>query len=318
MIRISLIIPFYGVEKYIRKCLDSVFDQDLPESEFEVICVNDCSPDKSEEIVLEFQEKHSNLHLICHDVNQRLGAARNTGLRAARGEYVWFIDSDDYIEKNCLQTVLAYCEADSLDILHWAIQDNHGNWMLRLDESVVQTGIDDLLDGSKDMTYPWNRVYRRGFLVENNLWFNDYWGGDVIHTIQALNVAGRVKNVPVCFYYYRVDNPTSDMHSPVSAKKTISFSYILARALDDTIHSLDPKLSFFLEECVDWRINQSFKPVVKMDGDERRVFYETMSSMKELRRFVLGRADFKVKLVLSCPFVSFVLHRFYHVYSLLR
>ena len=318
MIRISLIIPFFGVERYIRECLESVFQQDLPETEYEVICVNDCSPDKSEEIVLEFQREHANLHLIRHDVNKRLGAARNSGLRMAQGEYVWFIDSDDFIKSECLKDILSYCEKERLEILHWSIQDNQGNWKLKLEDSTVQTGVDDLLNGSRDMTYPWNRVYKRVFLIDNNLWFNDYWGGDVIHTIQALNVAKKVKNVSTCFYFYRIDNLTSDMHSPISANKIISFSFILARALDETIDTLNPALSSFLQECVDWRINQSFKPIVKLNGDERRVFYQTMSSKEDLKSFVLERSDFKVKLVLLLPFVSYILNLFYRTVVLMR
>lgn len=318
MIRISLIIPFYGVEKYIQACLESVFCQNVPETEYEVICVNDCSLDKSEEIVLEYKKRHSNLHLIRHEVNKRLGAARNTGLRYAKGEYVWFIDSDDYIKKNCLREVLTYCTEDNLEILHWAIQDNSGDWILRLQESPVQTGINDLLNGSRDMTFPWNRVYKRRFLMDNNLWFNDYWGGDVIHTIQALNVAKLVKNVPHCYYFYRVDNPTSDMHSPVSAKKTISFSYVLAQVLDNSIDSLDSSLSPLMHECVEWRINQSFKPIVKLDRHERTVFYRSMASMQELRRFVMGHADFRVNLLLRFPFVSTVLHLGYRILQRLK
>ena len=86
MKRLSIIMPFYGVERYIRQCLESVYQQDIPESEFEVICVNDCTPDHSEEIVLEFQQRHNNLVLIRHEVNKKLGAARNTGLKAASGK----------------------------------------------------------------------------------------------------------------------------------------------------------------------------------------------------------------------------------------
>ena len=92
--KLSIIIPFYKVERYIAECLDSVFAQDIPESEYEVICVNDCSPDGSRAIVLEYQKKHKNLVIIEHEKNMMLGAARNTGLRAAKGDFVWFIDSE--------------------------------------------------------------------------------------------------------------------------------------------------------------------------------------------------------------------------------
>lgn len=114
---LSIILPFYGVEKYIGFCLESLFHQDLPENEYEIICVNDCSLDNSEAVVLQFAEKHKNIHLLRHETNKRLGAARNTGLLNASGKYVWFIDTDDYIENNCLKEIVSTCERHNLEIL---------------------------------------------------------------------------------------------------------------------------------------------------------------------------------------------------------
>lgn len=95
--KLSIIIPFYNVKQYIAQCLDSVYRQDIPEEEYEVICVNDASPDHSRDIVLEYQKRHKNLVLIEHEHNKKLGAARNTGRSIARGKYIWNVDSDDYI-----------------------------------------------------------------------------------------------------------------------------------------------------------------------------------------------------------------------------
>ena len=97
MIRLSIIIPFYNVEQYIAQCLDSVYRQDIPEEEYEVICVDDCSQDGSLEIVKQYQKKHVNLILLKHEVNKKLGAARNTGFNTAKGNYIWHVDSDDKI-----------------------------------------------------------------------------------------------------------------------------------------------------------------------------------------------------------------------------
>ena len=102
MIRLSIIIPFYNVEQYIAQCLDSVYQQDIPEEEYEVICVNDASPDGSREIVKEYQKKHKNLILVEHERNKKLGGARNTGLNVAHGTYVLFVDSDDMLAENSI------------------------------------------------------------------------------------------------------------------------------------------------------------------------------------------------------------------------
>ena len=308
MVSLSLIVPFYGVEKYIRTCLESLYRQDIPEKDYEVICVNDCSPDDSESIVREIQNQHDNLRLICHETNKRLGAARNTGLVAAQGKYVWFIDSDDYIKENCLKSILDCCESNHLEILHWSIQDNSGKWLLKIDESEVTTGIYDLLSGSKDVTFPWNRVYKRDFLINNNLWFNDVWGGDVIHTIQALNDAERTKGVPDCFYFYRTDNMSSDMRSPLTAHKVISFTYVLAKELDDAIPQLSPELQPVANNGVIWRVNRSFKLILKLPFNEKQKFYKSMREKAELRHFVMSKADWKSKAALSYPLCVYILH----------
>ncbi len=310
MIRLSLVIPFYGVEKYIGECLDSIYRQNIPETEYEVICVDDCSPDNSEEIVLAAQSNHKNLRLIRHETNKKLGAARNTGLVAAVGEYVWFIDSDDYIRDYCLRELIEECEKSDLDILHWSIMDNGGHWTKRIDTSDITTGIDDVISGSRDVTYPWNRLYKRTFLLENGLWFNDLWGGDVIHTIQALNVAQRTKGISDCYYYYRTDNQTSDMHSPGTATKVVSFSYILGRAIRDVSSQFDPRFQPLVAEWVQWRVNKSFKSILKLPFNEKKQFYALLRQDQELKDFAMQIADWKVKTVISCPFVVFLAHPF--------
>ena len=311
MVRLSIVVPFYGVEPYIGECLKSLFEQDLPASDYEVICVNDCSPDNSEKIVLEFQSRHCNLILIRHDVNKKLGAARNTGLRAASGKYVWFVDSDDLIKENCLGEILDYCENHDLQVFHWSIQDNHNKWLNRFVDSNVTTGIDDLLNGSGDMTFPWNRVYKREFLLDNKLWFNDLWGGDVIHTIQALDKAERIMNSSKCFYYYRTDNMSSDMRSPATAKMVVSFCYVLGKAMDDSSKELSPRLYSLMDECVEWRINKSFKQILKLPFKEKRALFRSLREDDELKSFVLKKANSKVRFLLCNPFFTYVIHPFY-------
>ena len=102
--KISIIIPVYNVEKYLRECLDSCVNQTL--ENIEIICVDDASPDNSIKILEEYQAKDSRIRIFRHEENKNLGAARNTGLANATGEYVWFVDSDDYIELNMVEELL--------------------------------------------------------------------------------------------------------------------------------------------------------------------------------------------------------------------
>ncbi|MBO7127859.1 glycosyltransferase [bacterium] len=94
--KISIIIPIYNVERYLRECLDSCINQTL--EDIEIICVDDCSPDNSIKILEEYKQKDSRIKIFRHEKNKNLGASRNTGLTNATGEYIWFVDSDDFID----------------------------------------------------------------------------------------------------------------------------------------------------------------------------------------------------------------------------
>lgn len=119
MIRLSFIVPFYNVEPYIEECIRSLYNQDIPQEEYEVICIDDCSPDGSQAIVKRLQHEYPTLRLLVHTENKRQGGARNTGLKEAKGKYIWFVDSDDTIQSNCLKMMLEQAESEGLDILRF-------------------------------------------------------------------------------------------------------------------------------------------------------------------------------------------------------
>lgn len=113
--KISLIIPVYNVEKYLAECLDSCINQTL--KDIEIICVNDCSPDNSALILKEYAEKDSRVRIINHEINKGLGAARNTGIDNATGEYIWFIDSDDFVDLISCQVLYDCAKEHDVEIL---------------------------------------------------------------------------------------------------------------------------------------------------------------------------------------------------------
>ncbi|MGL5253594.1 MAG: glycosyltransferase family 2 protein [Brevinema sp.] len=112
--KISVIIPVYSVEQYLAECLDSVVNQ--THQNLEIIIINDCSPDNSEKIILEYQQKDSRIKYVKHEKNLGLGGARNTGITHATGEYITFIDSDDWIEKDAYQNVLTLMQKSNSNL----------------------------------------------------------------------------------------------------------------------------------------------------------------------------------------------------------
>lgn len=121
MIKLSIIVPIYNVEKYLHKCVDSLLAQDLPLSEYEIILVDDESPDACPHICDEYATTCKNIRVV-HRKNGGLSAARNSGIEIAKGEYLMFVDSDDYIEPNVLKGLLEQVERDKLDVLRYRLQ----------------------------------------------------------------------------------------------------------------------------------------------------------------------------------------------------
>ena len=96
---LSIVIPVHNGADSISHCLDSIWNQGLNDNEYEVICVNDCSTDNTAEVISTIQKTHSNLRLLSNSENLRAGGSRNYGVREAKGEYILFIDVDDYFRK---------------------------------------------------------------------------------------------------------------------------------------------------------------------------------------------------------------------------
>ena len=128
--KLSIIVPVYNVARYLRKCVDSLLAQDLPASDYEIILVDDGSTDGSAAICDEYASRssvhplaHSSIEgpliRVIHQPNAGVGAARNAGLKVAKGEYVCFVDSDDYWEPNVLGALMAQIERDNLDVLRF-------------------------------------------------------------------------------------------------------------------------------------------------------------------------------------------------------
>lgn len=109
---LSIIIPIYNVGKYINRCLDSIFSQEASVNEYEVICVNDGTPDNSMQIVYQYTAKYLNLRII-NQQNQGLSVARNNGMAIAKGDYLWFVDSDDSISPTSISEVITLIKSDA-------------------------------------------------------------------------------------------------------------------------------------------------------------------------------------------------------------
>lgn len=123
---LSIVVPIYNVERYLPICIDSLLNQDLPVNEYEIILVDDGSPDRCAAICDEYASKYENIRVI-HKENGGLSAARNSGIEVAQGKYIQFVDSDDYLEPNVLKALVEKMEADNLDVLRFDYRNVNEN-----------------------------------------------------------------------------------------------------------------------------------------------------------------------------------------------
>lgn len=172
--KLSIIIPIYNVENYLNRCLDSCLIQDIPSDKYEVIAVNDGSPDNCAKILADYSKIHNNLRILTQH-NSGLSIARNNGLKIAKGEYVWFVDSDDWIENNCLLNIFRNLEKkpDILQLPHQLVFED-GSIKEMVINKVMQKGLISGEMAIKEGGLPSPAqfsIYNRNFLSKHNLMF---------------------------------------------------------------------------------------------------------------------------------------------------
>lgn len=220
--KLSFVVPVYNVEQYIVKCISSLLQQDY--DDYEIIIVDDGSPDKSIEML---QSTISDKRItIVHQSNAGLSAARNTGLKHSRGEYVWFVDSDDWIAENCMGNIVEYL--NGCDILYF---NSHYN----VSDSTTTASAQNFTETNgkhlsmKDIHYPVQYyIYRRAFIEKSNLCFEvGLLHEDTLFTPIALYLAHDIVpyNQPVYYQYARDESIT---HT-INPKRCYDLMYIIEK-----------------------------------------------------------------------------------------
>lgn len=210
VIKVSIILPIYNVEKYLRQCLDSCINQTL--RDIEIICVNDGSTDNSLYIIKDYAEKDSRIKIINQE-NQGVSIARNNGFNAATGEYVLFMDSDDWLDLNTCQLAYKQAHENDNDFLIY----NYYRYEEKKDKYVKNNlSIAKLADIKKiDLreisninylrnAFIWNKIYKREWLIKNNIKFYKMELEDLSFTVQIIIRSESTSIIDKPLYYYRI------------------------------------------------------------------------------------------------------------------
>ena len=209
--KVSVIIPVYNVEPYLRECLDSVVNQTL--KEIEIICVDDGSTDNSLDILKEYAKKDKRMTVI-RQQNLHAGVARNAGLSQAKGEYLSFLDSDDFFELNMLEEMSQKADEDDADVVVCKYQE----FNLRANVKKIIGYKEDIYElyasGQKDLFYkklynfcspvPWNKMYRHEFISSHSIRFqNTLIANDIYMFLIAFSMAENISTIGKSFIHYR-------------------------------------------------------------------------------------------------------------------
>lgn len=221
---LSFIVPVYNTEKYLNECLNSLITQNIPSKEYEIICVNDGSTDGSLQILQQFEENNTNVTII-DKANEGVSVARNIGLSSAKGDYIWFVDSDDLIQSNILmklKNATAECTADIFDFGAYNFEED-----LSDSEKLAYSRNELPVTSYANTVFITRSLFKNEFLSRNNIIFDTAlsYSEDSIFVCECLlnNPETRKINKPYYLFRNRTNSATSLNTSKSIEKKLFSW-----------------------------------------------------------------------------------------------
>ena len=247
MPKVSIVVPVYNVEKYLRRCLDTLVSQTL--EDIEIICVNDGSTDSSLQILEEYAKKDNRV-VIVTQVNGGLSDARNTGLAYVTGEFIGFVDSDDYIEEKFYEKLYNAAKSENAEIACCGIiRENRRKLkeLVKFEDQVVCRDINKKFSMLKvpEHCYVWNKIYKTDKLKELDLKFKKgLIYEDMPFTADVLTQMGDIVCVPEIKYHYWIHKGSIIKNSETDkarADKIYAKNYILKKCLEYGVKNLSEK-----------------------------------------------------------------------------
>lgn len=277
--KISIIVPCYGVERYLDECMDTLVNQTF--RDIEIIMVDDLSPDRVPEMCDNWAKLDPRIKVIHKKENEGLGYARNTGLEVATGEYVAFIDSDDYVDLKMFEKLYLYAMEHNLDACYCNyINDNNGHMMpsREMTTSFVKENHDEVIDFLLDMIGPmpeyptdvkhvisvWHAIYSNRIIHNNIIRFEserENASEDFPFNIDFLSKCNRIGYIPYVGYYYRY-NPIS-LSRGYTHRKFLCYKHLLTE-IGERLEKICPRERYLLhyQRCLYYY----FRTIIKYEA----------------------------------------------------
>lgn len=302
--KLSFIIPLYNAEAYIGKCLDSILDSDIDCKEYEIIVIDDGSKDNGQAVVRQYVQKYDNIKLLVQE-NQGQSVARNHGIREAQGKYIWFVDSDDYVDATNIATVLNEMDEKNIEVCKFNMDvfDQHGNHRIsnipELTDGYIYSG-QQLFEKHCVIGSVCNSFFLRKFIIDNQFTF--YPG--IIHqdsefSIRSTALAQRLLYVSKAFYVYRYNTESSTRSRSFNKvlKSHVSDAVIAHNITDFVRHTaLNDVLSKYLNDFASSLLKgRIFSYIAQKQPNQLELAIGFIDKMKELGDYPLSKQHFSLK-----------------------
>lgn len=264
--KLSIIVPVYGVEKYIDKCLNSLVKQSL--KEIEIIVVNDGTKDNSQKIIDKYVKKYPDKIKSYIKENGGQGSARNYGLKKTTGEYIGYVDSDDFVEKDMYKKLYNKAKENNYDIVvcgNYNVSEDYQNKNIDAFINNYNTDLENIFFGKMAV---WNKIYKRDILIKNKLEFKEkVWYEDLAFTLKAIMNSNTFAFIDEPLYDYLIREGSTMNNSNVQRNLEIldAFNDILSYIQHNKKEEYFNKIEFL---AIDHIYISAIVRVLKADSDK--------------------------------------------------
>lgn len=302
-IKVSVIVPCYNAERFLHKCLDSLIGQTL--KEIEIICVNDCAKDNTAVILEEYAKKDSRIKIVTHEKNQGLSAARNSGIAIATGEYIGFVDSDDFVELTMMEKLYGKAIKKNADLVIGNVYlyfEDTGKTQIFRDERFFMYLAGQVFKFEDQPSLvscigAWDRIYKRELITDNNLRFPvGMIYEDQPFSIQAMAYANRITVVSDPLYYYRKNSGSSITDNEIK-NDNYKFHFVQIANMSKTFMKSRGIYETFMKKYLEYHIHYA---TIHQSNTRPKNFAKFFEMMRE----ITSEEEYEVLMELNLNFIQ--------------
>lgn len=292
MCKLSIVVSIYNIEKYLDRCIKSLIKQS--NLEYEILLIDDGSTDESSNICQRYAEKYKNIRYLYKE-NGGLSSARNYGLLKSIGEYIFFVDGDDYIEENCLKDIILEMQYNDLEVLHinYKQVDEEGSILKRKN---LNNKMDDrIYNGSKwiekinFIPMAWTYIFKKDFLINNQLYYLEgIYHEDTEFSPKVIATVQRIKYYKTPIYNYVI------REGSIIRSFNVKKAYDLVKIIDSLQeykekHILENNIKVFIENRQDYLLIASIKTMLQYGQSIKELIKNTNITYYKINKLIKSK-----------------------------